>query len=78
MLVGGRDCRTQFGEVNHPWIIPPKFGLKWPSDLRGEDFLLIVDGRTDDGCKVMTKAIILLIIRPKKKKYVCLRSPDLP
>jgi hypothetical protein len=28
--------------------IPPKFGLNWPSGFRGEDFLLIVDGRTTD------------------------------
>ena len=35
-------------EGDHPWTIPPKFGLKWPSGFRGEYFLVIVDGRTTD------------------------------
>jgi hypothetical protein len=28
------------------WTIPPKLCLKWPSGFRGEDILVIVDGRT--------------------------------
>ena len=33
-------------EGDYPRTIPPKFGLNWSSGFRGEDFLVIVDGRT--------------------------------
>jgi hypothetical protein len=35
-------------EVDRPRTIPPTFGLNWPGGFRGEDILLIVDGRTTD------------------------------
>jgi hypothetical protein len=35
-------------EGDHRRTIPPKFGLNWPSGFRGEDFLVIVDGRTQN------------------------------
>jgi hypothetical protein len=33
-------------EVDRPRTIPPTFGLNWPGGFRGEDILVIVDGRT--------------------------------
>ena len=33
-------------EGDRKWTIPPKLCLKWPSGLRGEDILVMVDGRT--------------------------------
>ena len=86
MLVGGRDCRTQFWKgITHNLLkrtIPPKFGLKWPSGFRGEYFSNCV--RTDDRHKVMTKAHLgelkkkggayyfLSVVKSKKKS--CLQQ----
>ena len=53
-------------EADRPWTIPPKFGLKWPSGFRGEDGLVIVDGRTTDA--VMTKAHLILWVRWAKRQ----------
>ena len=43
-------------EEDRKWTIPPKLCLKWLSGFRGEDFLVIVDGRTmtesDDKCSL--------------------------
>ena len=62
-------------EEDHPRNIPPKFCQNWLSGFRGEDFFVIVDGRTtdgqtDDGCKVMRKAH--MVFRPGELKSLVL------
>jgi len=61
MLVGGRDCRTQFwkGITQGPF----HQSLVLISQVVSEEKIFSNCGRTDDGRKVMTKAHMTLWVR---------------